>query len=99
MFKNKTSFKKAYEAKLKERFNITVGGATMSQLYEVLAIMLNQNLESDYENTQKLVREKDLKKTIYFSMEFLMGRLITNNLQNSGNYQVVKAAFDDYNID
>src|SRR5690554_534347 len=71
----------------------------MSQLYEVLAIMLNQNLESDYENTQKLVREKDLKKTIYFSMEFLMGRLITNNLQNSGNYQVVKAAFDDYNID
>lgn len=99
MFKNKTNFKKAYEGMLKERFNITVQEATMAQLYEVLAIMLNQNLESDYQETQKIIREKNLKKTIYFSMEFLMGRLITNNLQNSGNYQVVKQAFDDYNID
>ena len=28
-----------------------------------------------------------------------MGRLITNNLQNSGYYNVVKRAFADFNID
>src|SRR5690349_3786314 len=32
-------------------------------------------------------------------MEFLMGILITNNLQNSGYYNVVKEALTDFNID
>jgi len=99
IFTNKENFKKAYEALLKENYNLKVNDATMSQLYKTLAILVNNNLKVDYDNTNKIVKEKNMKKTIYFSMEFLMGRLITNNLQNSGYYNIVKEAFKDYNID
>src|SRR5690625_1018243 len=99
IFTNKENFKKTYEALLKENYNLKVNDATMSQLYKTLAILVNNNLKVDYDNTNKIVKEKNMKKTIYFSMEFLMGRLITNNLQNSGYYNIVKEAFKDYNID
>ena len=40
-----------------------------------------------------------MRQVYYFSMEFLMGRMITNNLMNAGVYDVVKQAFDDLNLD
>ena len=99
IFTNKESFKTAYSAALKDRYNLTVKEATMSQLYQTLASLVNANLDKNYDATTKYVKDNNLKKTIYFSMEFLMGRLITNNLQNSGYYNVVKEAFNDFNID
>src|SRR5690554_6938725 len=99
IFTNKESFKTAYSAALKDRYNLTVKEATMSQLYQTLASLVNANLDKNYDATTKYVKDNNLKKTIYFSMEFLMGRLITNNLQNSGYYNVVKEAFADFNID
>jgi len=99
IFNNKNDFKKAFETALKDTFNVEVKDANMSQLYRVLATLVNANLDKNYEATTKYVNDNNMKKTIYFSMEFLMGRLITNNLQNSGYYNVVKDAFDDYNID
>ena len=89
-FTNKTEFKDIYIKELNDKFNTTVEKAEISQLYEVLAKLLNENLNDDYNNTINYVENNNLKKTIYFSMEFLMGRLITNNLQNSGYYDVVK---------
>lgn len=99
LFENKDNFKKIYLEELKNKFNIAIKDATISQLYEVLAYLVNDNLKEDYEKTTNYVDNNNLKKTIYFSMEFLMGRLITNNLQNSGVYQIVKEAFNDWNID
>ena len=98
-FTNKTEFKDIYIKELNDKFNTTVEKAEISQLYEVLAKLLNENLNDDYNNTINYVENNNLKKTIYFSMEFLMGRLITNNLQNSGYYDVVKSAFKDLGID
>ncbi|WP_026391919.1 glycogen/starch/alpha-glucan family phosphorylase [Haploplasma modicum] len=99
VFKDKEHFKKEYINALDKNFRTTVENATTAQLYASLAMLLNKNLDEDYNNTNLLIKEKGLKKAIYFSMEFLMGRLITNNLQNSGNYQIVKEAFKDFNID
>ncbi|MDR4969265.1 MAG: glycogen/starch/alpha-glucan phosphorylase, partial [Acholeplasmataceae bacterium] len=65
----------------------------------ILAKLLETNLDEAYRKTNAYIKDNNLKKTIYFSMEFLMGRLITNNLQNSGYYDVVKKAFQDLDID
>src|SRR5690606_39055601 len=67
--------------------------------YAALASVLNKQLEERYDKTTETVIKNDLKQTIYFSMEFLMGRLITSNLINSGYAQVVKEAFDDFGYD
>lgn len=99
VFNNKDSFKEAFIKGLKDHFNADVNTSTVYQRYTVLAELLDKSLTKDFENTNNYVKENQLKKTIYFSMEFLMGRLITNNLQNSGYYDVVKGAFNDLKID
>ena len=51
----------------------------------------------DWINTNKTIKDK--RQVYYFSMEFLMGRMITNNLMNAGLYNVTKEAFNDLGID
>ena len=96
---SKDSFKEAFLHDLKDKFGVELENSSVFQRYTVLATILDRDLESDYQKTNDYVKNNNLKKTIYFSMEFLMGRLITNNLQNSGAYDVVKAAFQDMGID
>ncbi len=97
--KNKETFKEAFLNGLNETFNVELKDSTLYQRYTILATLLEENIQEDYDKTCLTVKEKNLKKTIYFSMEFLMGRLITNNLQNSGNYDIVKEAFFEMGID
>ncbi|MDE7100634.1 MAG: glycogen/starch/alpha-glucan phosphorylase, partial [Anaeroplasmataceae bacterium] len=39
------------------------------------------------------------RQVYYLSMEFLMGRMITNNLMNAGVYPIVKKAFEELGLD
>ncbi|MBN2268515.1 MAG: glycogen/starch/alpha-glucan phosphorylase [Acholeplasmataceae bacterium] len=98
-FQDKEVFKDSFIQGLKEEFHVELKDSTVYQRYTILAKLLDQALQADFKKTEKFIREHHMKKAIYFSMEFLMGRLITNNLQNSGHYDVVKAAFQDLDID
>jgi len=99
VFLNKDVFKGAYILMLKNLFNKKVEDASIYERYAALAALLDKQLESDHEATTAYVEKNNLKKTIYFSMEFLMGRLITSNLMNAGYSEVVRAAFNDFGID
>lgn len=98
-FKNKETFKQSFLEGLKQEFHVELKDSTVYQRYTVLARLLDQTLKQDFDKTEKHIREHHMKKAIYFSMEFLMGRLITNNLQNSGHYDVVKETFKELGID
>ncbi len=98
-FQTKETFKKAYLRYIEEKFNKKLEETNLYERYTALADLLEENLTEPYEKTNAYIKENNLKKTIYFSMEFLMGRLVTNNLQNSGYYGIVKDAFKDLNID
>lgn len=99
IFSNKDTFKGAYIFTLAHLFNKKIEDATIYERYATLAYILDKKLKQDYDKTTNYVRNNNLKKTIYFSMEFLMGRLITSNLMNSGYASVVKDAFDDFGYD
>ena len=99
VFSTKNNFKNAFLSKLNDTYKVELKESTVYQRYSVLAHLLNESLEEAFNKTNTYVKENQLKKTIYFSMEFLMGRLITNNLQNSGYYDIVKEGFDELGID
>jgi starch phosphorylase len=99
VFSTKNDFKNAFLSKLNDTYQVELKESTVYQRYSVLAHLLNESLEEAFNKTNTYVKENQLKKTIYFSMEFLMGRLITNNLQNSGYYDIVKEGFDELGID
>ena len=98
-FNNKEAFKQAFLNGLNEIYQTTLEASNIEQRYTVLAKMLDESLEVGLHKTNEVVKTQGLKKTIYFSMEFLMGRLITNNLYNTGYYHIVKEAFDDWHLD
>ena len=61
--------------------------------------MLRMNIAKDWHDTIQITKKNKLRQVYYFSMEFLMGRMITNNLMNSGVYPIVKQAFTELGLD
>lgn len=98
-FKNKETFTKHFKQNIINKYAIPFEKSTPYQQYMVLGQMLMDEIGLKwYENNEK-IKKNNLKVAYYFSMEFLMGRMITNNLQNYGVYHVVKDAFNDLGID
>ncbi len=97
MFENKQQFKEEYARRLVERYGVSVENSHISERYTVLGEMVRDYANVDWGTTHD--KTIDSKRTlIYFSMEFLIGRLLVNNLQNMGIYDLVKEGLADYGI-
>ena len=98
-FKDVKTFKQAFIQNVENKYAVDFIDATSYQQYVVLGEMLRQHIAKDWHTT--IVKTKNVKarQVYYFSMEFLMGRMITNNLMNAGVYPIVKKAFDELGID
>lgn len=98
IFQDKDAFISAFTAKLANDYQVDLKDSTPYQQYMALASLVKELIMTNWELTHKTIKEKQLKQVYYFSMEFLMGRLLTNNLMNLGIYKVVKEAFDELGI-
>ena len=97
MLENKQQFKEEYARRLVERYGVSVENSHISERYTVLGEMVRDYANVDWGKTHD--KTIDSKRTlIYFSMEFLIGRLLVNNLQNMGIYDLVKEGLADYGI-
>lgn len=95
----KQSIQENFQQQLQTLFNVDITSSSLEQRYIALASLVQAQLKSLHEKTQQTIQEQQLKKTIYFSMEFLMGRMITNNLYSLGIYDDVKALFHAHDLD
>lgn len=98
-FQNKEVFTQLFKKNIIKKYAIPFEKSTPYQQYMVLGEMLMEEIGPAWYATNEVIKKKKHKVAHYFSMEFLMGRMITNNLQNYGVYHVVKAAFNDLGID
>lgn len=98
-FKDVETFKKAFVQNVENKYAVEFKSSTAYQQYVVLGEMLRMNIARDWHDTIQKTKKSEARQVYYFSMEFLMGRMITNNLMNAGVYPVVKKAFTDLGLD
>ena len=73
--------------------------ATKMDHFISLALSVRDHLVNRWLQTQQSYYEHNVKRVYYLSMEFLIGRLLTNNLINLGIYDEYKQALAELNHD
>lgn len=67
--------------------------------YEALSLAVSDRLVERWKNTYNTYRESDCKKAYYLSMEFLMGRTLSNAMLNLGITGAVAEAMYDLGLE
>lgn len=99
VFQTKETFQKAFKERLKNTYLTDLEHSSIRERYNVLGTLAREAVANDWIHTRALFDKLEVREVYYFSMEFLMGRLITNNLMNMGVRQVVEEAFQEMGLD
>ncbi len=96
---DKDTFKKDYEEKFIELHGKDLEEGTDYNKYEALGSLIRDYVVKMWIDTTKRYNITGEKQVYYFSMEFLLGRLLGNTLLNLGIRDVCKEALKDLHID
>lgn len=99
MFSNSDEFKEEYKRRIVAKYGRSIEQSHMTEKYMVLGEMIRDFASENWKSSKEEIASKEQKQMHYFSMEFLMGRLLTNNLMNLGIYDIVRKGLSDLNID
>lgn len=99
MFKNKAEFKKEFTRRLVESYGCTVEETHPTEKYVALAKMVRDYANVNWRDTKVAAKDADAREIYYFSIEFLIGRMLTSNLQNLGIYDMVVEGLKELGID
>ena len=76
MFRNKETFKKEFEKRIVEKYGRRVKDSHITEQYDVLGTMVRDYASINWKKTKEEVQNKNQKQMVYFSLEFLIGRLL-----------------------
>ncbi|MFV2048156.1 glycogen/starch/alpha-glucan phosphorylase [Metabacillus sp. YM-086] len=98
MFSNKDSFKKSFLKRLESMCGKGFEESTRRDQYFTLGNMVREYISSKWIDTNELYRAENKKQVYYLSIEFLLGRLLCQNLLNLGIKEVVEEGLAELNI-
>ncbi|MGX8852699.1 glycogen/starch/alpha-glucan phosphorylase [Amedibacillus sp. YH-ame10] len=98
-FRNADEFKIEFKKRIIQHYGRSIEQAHITEKYMILGEMVRDHASENWNQSKDVVAKKQEKQMYYFSMEFLMGRLLTNNLMNLGIYDIVKEGLADLDID
>ena len=96
---NKNELKRDYEKKFLELNGKELSEGTDLQKYEALGILVRDYVTRAWINTNKKYNSLGEKQVYYFSMEFLLGRLLGDALLNLGIREICREALGELEID
>ena len=98
MFKNKQEFKTIFLERLESKFGRTIQDSHITERYEIIGHMIRDYAGQNMKKLRTIDNKKHPRQLIYFSMEFLIGKLMLSNLQNLGIYELVEEGLKDLNL-
>ena len=98
MFTEKGMFVQEYRQKFIEMEGKCLEEGTTWEHYYVLVLLLRDKISYDILETNKTYTRKKEKQLYYFSMEFMIGRLLPYYLLNLGVQQQVDAGLQELGI-
>lgn len=96
---NKEMFKKDYEKKFLELYGEELSDTNNLYRYEALGALIRDYVANTWLNTNRRYNKSGAKQVYYFSLEFLMGRLLGDALLNLGIREICKEALEELNIE
>ncbi|OIJ21427.1 glycogen phosphorylase [Anaerobacillus alkalidiazotrophicus] len=101
MFISKNEFKQAFKCRLETKFGKTINEATINDVYKTLGQLVREHVSKNWIDTTHYYQENKEKQVYYFSMEFLMGRLMQTNIDNAGLTNIIKESLEElgFNLD
>lgn len=91
--------RKAFQDQLEFTQCKDLSHATSHDLFNAAALTVRDRLVPRWIGTKKTYAAKDVARVYYLSAEFLMGRLLGNNLLNLGIYDEMQEALKELNLD
>jgi starch phosphorylase len=68
----------------------TLSDATDEEVFRALAHLIRDEVMINYLATERTFKKEDVRRLYYFSMEYLPGRFLLNNLNNIQNIELIK---------
>ena len=95
LFESKVTFKESFKHAVEDTYGRNFEDTFPQERYIVLGNMIRDYASENWRDTKNITEKTQAKQLYYFSMEFLMGRLMTSNLMNLNVYDVVKEGLAD----
>lgn len=95
----KEQFQKDFIQKLETKQGRTLADASKEDLYIALAATVRDVINKRWVMTNRVYHEQDTKEVYYFSLEFLIGKLLYANLLNMGVLETVEEALKEIGVD
>ena len=93
------SLKRTFNAHRKYTLAKSQSGATRLDLYKSLALVVRDHLVEKWIETKKFQYDNDVKRINYLSMEYLVGRVLTQNMVNLDLRDSISKAVREYRPD
>ncbi|WP_226670287.1 glycogen/starch/alpha-glucan phosphorylase [Metabacillus litoralis] len=98
MFSNSDRFKESFLKRLESMCGKGFEETTKRDQYLTLGNMVREYISSKWIETNELYRSENKKQVYYLSIEFLLGRLLVQNLLNLGIKDIVEDGLNDLGI-